>query len=296
MKPTGGRQDHPSAERRGLEHPFAGRGVGRPCAARQLDRATPAQSAPGRFARRGPRLGARPEKRVSFPSAWLRTSALTWSALAMRADSPRALRRHHQIALPHRSNIRAASGCRRMERLARASRLVPRRACPRAQTRLLARSRADMARGADARAVGLRDRRDRPRRNSPVRCSGFDWRDGAEEFCPPIVHRATELMRAGTTDTQARPRNVPVCRPSLTPGNAPSNPGLSAYPSVPPTTISKPENRQFAGTSKRLKGLEPSTFCMASRRVWPGSCNFYLQMRLLRAPRAREDSSRFVGF
>jgi hypothetical protein len=29
--------------------------------------------------------------------------------------------------------------------------------------------------------------------------------------------------------------------------------------------VRKSENRRFAGTSKRLKGLEPSTFCMASR-------------------------------
>jgi hypothetical protein len=27
----------------------------------------------------------------------------------------------------------------------------------------------------------------------------------------------------------------------------------------------KPENRRFAGTFKRLMGLEPTTFCMASR-------------------------------
>jgi hypothetical protein len=56
-----------------------------------------------------------------------------------------------------------------------------------------------------------------------------------------------------------------VCRHFLDAPTSHSDPTPSACPPVPQSTSQEPANRRFAGTSKRLKGLEPSTFCMASR-------------------------------
>jgi hypothetical protein len=57
-----------------------------------------------------------------------------------------------------------------------------------------------------------------------------------------------------------------VCRHFLDAPTSHSDPTPSACPPVPQSTSQEPANRRFAGTSKRLKGLEPSTFCMANRR------------------------------
>ena len=54
--------------------------------------------------------------------------------------------------------------------------------------------------------------------------------------------------------------------------------------------------RRGETSRKRLKGLEPSTFCMASSSSWPVSRTFYLQIARFRALGCRWDSSRFVAF
>jgi hypothetical protein len=93
-------------------------------------------------------------------------------------------------------------------------------------------------------------------------------RNGAFRFAP-LMSRSTSAFRVRS---QSEPRARRRCR--LRGPRRRSNPGPPAYPSEPRSTSQKIRKSSTCRHFKRLMGLEPTTFCMASRPSLRGHNRF----------------------
>jgi hypothetical protein len=84
-------------------------------------------------------------------------------------------------------------------------------------------------------------------------------------FWQPIGNRRNERPLGPVVEANRDAMNLPICRAFFEVRDPTRTLDLLRIRQYLNRRARKSENRRFAGTSKRLKGLEPSTFCMASR-------------------------------
>ena len=128
------------------------------------------------------------------------------------------------------------------------------------------------------------------------RSAGVGWRQGMCEASSSARLSGGRPRR--TLGAHSRPSRPIVRATSCT-----SPRGHRAPPGPAPAAgRGQPVDRQAKRKSpicryfQAAEGLKRSTFCMASSRVGPGSCAFYLQMRQLRALGGSWDSSHLGAF